>query len=170
MGAGEQHDDCGGCRIHGLASVLSINPSSPGSVPRIGRLLDAHSYCKRRAASIWISIQNGVPQSWDEAIKRAKIKKLSPHSCRHGFAKTMLHNGIVKTIAKLGGWKDAATLLRTYALAMGDRTVTNVLFSANLIQGARSRPVDTEKEQKNGTSDSPSLGRDHPLAGIAERV
>ena len=40
------------------------------------------------------------------------------------------------TVAKMGGWKDAATLVRTYAHAMGDRTVTNVLFDTKLTQDA----------------------------------
>lgn len=79
-----------------------------------------------------------VRQSWDAAINRAKIRKLSPHSCRHGFATTMLHNGVdVKTVAKLGGWKDPTTLVRTYAHAMGDRTVTNVLFGTKSTQARR---------------------------------
>lgn len=77
--------------------------------------------------------RESVRQVWDAAIKRAGIKKLSPHSCRHGFATSMLHAGIdVKTVAKLGGWKDVATLVRTYAHAMGDSTVTNVLFGTPL--------------------------------------
>ena len=77
--------------------------------------------------------RESVRQVWDSAIKRAGIKKLSPHSCRHGFATSMLHTGIdVKTVAKLGGWKDVATLVRTYAHAMGDSTVTNVLFGTPL--------------------------------------
>ncbi|MCR5856589.1 site-specific integrase [Mesorhizobium sp. J428] len=82
--------------------------------------------------------RESVRQVWDGAIKRAKIKKLSPHSCRHGFATTMLHNKIdVKTVAKLGGWKDVATLVRTYAHAMGDPTVTDVVFGTNLAQDAK---------------------------------
>lgn len=78
---------------------------------------------------------NAVRQVWNNAIKRAGIKQLSPHSCRHGFATTMLHRGIdVKTVAHMGGWKDVATLVKTYAHAMTDRTVTNVLFDTELAQ------------------------------------
>lgn len=80
--------------------------------------------------------RENVRKAWDAAIARAGIKKLSPHSCRHGFATTMLHAGVdVKTVAQMGGWKDVATLVKTYAHAMTDRTVTNAIFGTNLTQG-----------------------------------
>lgn len=79
--------------------------------------------------------RENVRKVWDAAIARAGIKRLSPHSCRHGFATAMLHAGVdVKTVAKMGGWKDVATLVKTYAHAMGDRTVTNVIFGTKLTQ------------------------------------
>jgi integrase len=81
--------------------------------------------------------RDNVRQVWNAAIERAGIRQLSPHSCRHGFATSLLHAGIdVKTVAELGGWKDVATLVRTYAHAMSDRTVTNVLFGTDLTQTA----------------------------------
>ncbi|MCG7508678.1 tyrosine-type recombinase/integrase [Mesorhizobium retamae] len=86
--------------------------------------------------------RESVRQVWDAAVKRAKIKSLSPHSCRHGFATTLLHRGVdVKTVAKLGGWKDVATLVKTYAHAMGDRTVTDVLFGTKLTQDENGKAV-----------------------------
>ncbi|KFB08841.1 tyrosine-type recombinase/integrase [Nitratireductor basaltis] len=79
--------------------------------------------------------RENVRKVWDKTITRAGIKRLSPHSCRHGFATTMLHAGIdVKTVAKMGGWRDVTTLVKTYAHAMGDRTVTDVVFGTNLTQ------------------------------------
>lgn len=79
--------------------------------------------------------RENVRKVWDAAIERAKIRKLSPHCCRHGFATAMLHAGIdPKTVADAGGWKDVATLVRTYAHAMGDRTITNVVFGTELTQ------------------------------------
>lgn len=79
--------------------------------------------------------RENVRKAWDAVIKRAGIKSLSPHSCRHGFATTMLHAGVdVKTVAQMGGWKDVATLVKTYAHAMDDRTVTNVIFGTDLTQ------------------------------------
>lgn len=49
----------------------------------------------------------------------------------------MLHAGYdEKTVAEMGGWKDAQTVLRTYAHAITDRTVTNVLFGTPAPQRA----------------------------------
>ena len=76
-----------------------------------------------------------VKKTWDNVIKRAGIVRLTPHCCRHGFATTMLRLGYdVKTVAKLGGWKDAATVLKTYAHALDDQTVTDAMFGTNLTQ------------------------------------
>ncbi len=69
--------------------------------------------------------------AWDNVVKRAGIERLTPHSCRHGFATTMLRAGFdVKTVAKLGGWLDAATVLNHYAHAMDDLTLTDAVFGA----------------------------------------
>lgn len=73
---------------------------------------------------------------WDVAVKRAGIKRLTAHCCRHGFATTMLHAGYDPiTVAELGGWKDAAQLFKTYGHAMKDRTVTNALFGTSRAHG-----------------------------------
>ncbi|ESY21385.1 site-specific integrase [Mesorhizobium sp. LNJC394B00] len=109
-----------------LVAALSNIPSNRNPEDRVFRYVSRES----------------VRQVWDAAIKRAGIKKLSPHSCRHGFATTMLQSGIdVKTVAKLGGWKDVATLVKTYAHAMSDLTLTNVIFGTNLAQPENSRVV-----------------------------
>ena len=63
---------------------------------------------------------------WRAACKRAKIKQLSYHSCRHGFATAMLHAGVDPiTVAKLGGWKDAKHVFATYGHAMDDETLAD---------------------------------------------
>ena len=70
-----------------------------------------------------------VGQVWSNVCKRAGIAKLTPHSCRHGFATTMLQAGIdPKTVAVRGGWKDVATVMKHYAHAMDDPTITDVIF------------------------------------------
>jgi integrase len=67
-------------------------------------------------------------EAWDNVIKRAKIKRLTPHSCRHGFATGLLHRGVDPvTVAKLGGWKTPALVLSTYGHALRDTTVSNLL-------------------------------------------
>lgn len=89
-----------------------------------------------------------VGQTWDAVIKRAKIARLTPHSCRHGFATTMLRAGFdVKTVAKLGGWKDAATVLKYYAHALDDPTLTDALFGTNLTQDTITKPATNRKKR-----------------------
>lgn len=73
--------------------------------------------------------RGSVRGPWNNVAKRAEIERLTPHCCRHGFATSMLRKGYdVKTVAVRGGWKDATTVLRTYAHAIEDQTVTDVLF------------------------------------------
>ena len=60
--------------------------------------------------------------------------------------RAMLQAGYdVKTVAERGGWKDAATVLRTYAHAIKDRSVTNVLFDTRETQEVSKKPVTTRK-------------------------
>lgn len=66
---------------------------------------------------------------WRNAIKRAGIKPLGYHACRHGFATTLLHGGVdVMTVAKLGGWKTPALVLSTYGHPVRDPTLTERLW------------------------------------------
>lgn len=75
--------------------------------------------------------RDSIRYVWGNVCKRAGIERLTPHCCRHGFATSMLHLGFdPKTVAVRGGWKDATTVLRTYAHAMKDPTVTDALFGA----------------------------------------
>lgn len=89
---------------------------------------------------------------WGNVIKRAGIDNLTPHCCRHGFATTMLHKGFdVKTVAERGGWKDAATVLRTYAHALEDITVTDAIFGTNPTQAAKARPATNGKQKRKSS-------------------
>lgn len=87
---------------------------------------------------------------WKNVAARAGIAPLSPHCCRHGFATTLLRKGRdVKTIAKLGGWKDPAIVLNTYAHALEDQTITESLFDTNMAQvdGADKPTIKKQKEK-----------------------
>ena len=91
-----------------------------------------------------------VKQVWDNAVIRAGIVRLTPHSCRHGFATTLLRAGIdPKTVATMGGWKDVATVMKYYARAMSDPTVTDALFGTNLTQTPNIQPATTGKKTRN---------------------
>lgn len=94
--------------------------------------------------------RGSVKQPWDAAVARAGIERLTPHSCRHGFATAMLRLGIdVKTVAARGGWKDAGTVLRTYAHAIEDKSVTDALFDTKRTQSAKPNRPSTRKERGN---------------------
>lgn len=91
-----------------------------------------------------------IGNSWDVVIEKAGIKRLTPHSCRHGFATGLLRRGIdVVTVAKLGGWKTPAQVLRTYGHAIENRKLTDVLLDADLTQVS---PANELSSDKTGTS------------------
>lgn len=76
-----------------------------------------------------------VKYTWDNVVMRAGIERLTPHCCRHGFATAALRAGLdPKTVAKLGGWKDVATVMRFYAHAREDDTLSDAVFGTNLTQ------------------------------------
>jgi integrase len=65
---------------------------------------------------------------WEGAIRRAGIKRLSFHACRHGFATGLLDKGVnPKTVAERGGWKSAQHVFETYGHDVASETVTDVL-------------------------------------------
>lgn len=71
---------------------------------------------------------DSVADPWHVAIKRAGIKRVTPHGCRHGFATGLMHAGVDPvTVAKRGGWKSPAQLFATYGHAMDDETVVTRL-------------------------------------------
>lgn len=74
---------------------------------------------------------------WRAAIKRAGIKSLTFHACRHGFATAMLRAGIDPiTVAKLGGWKDPKHVFTTYGHAMSDETLADRIIGTPATQDA----------------------------------
>ncbi len=81
-----------------------------------------------------------VKDPWQVAIRRAGIARLTPHSCRHGFATGLMHKGIDPiTVAERGGWKSPAQLFKTYGHAMDDKTVSNLLIGKPRARGATNK-------------------------------
>jgi integrase len=86
---------------------------------------------------------------WDAVIKAAGIKRMTPHSGRHGFATTALQKMDPKTAAWLGGWKNIRLFMETYAHAIEDITQNEALFDAPLTQTAT---PNFKKPRKTGTT------------------
>ena len=86
-------------------------------------------------AVFWYRDPSGIKRPWLATIKFAGIDHLSPFSCRHGFATDLLRKGInVMDVAKLGRWKSAQQVLRTYGHAKNNPRLTDVLTGTSLTQ------------------------------------
>ncbi|MCE6952399.1 tyrosine-type recombinase/integrase [Cereibacter sphaeroides] len=93
--------------------------------------------------------RGSVAQPWRNAEKRAGLEHRSPHFCRHGFATLLSRRGFdVSTIARLGGWKDASVVLRSYAHAQEDRTVTTAIFDTKSTRGGKSSAATESKQRR----------------------
>jgi len=85
---------------------------------------------------------------WRKACKRAGVKALLPHACRHGFATAMLHAGYDPvTVAKHGGWKSARHVFETYGHANEDKTITDKI-AASLVQSVVAIQETTAKSKQ----------------------
>lgn len=97
------------------------------------RLLVAMANLPRDKKPFWRS-ESTLRRWWDEAVEAAAkanegFSRMTFHSCRHGFATSLLQDGVdVVTVAKLGGWSSPAQVLATYAHAIQDATLTDRLF------------------------------------------
>lgn len=101
-----------------------------------------------------------VKQAWDAVIVRAGIARLTPHSCRYGFATTLLQaRKDPKTVATMGGWKDVGTVMKYYAHAINDRTVTDAVFGRSLTQSQGAQPVNIRNKMKKGMTQALRRGR-----------
>jgi integrase len=112
----------------------------------------ALSNIKRRGPNrcvFWYANESSAKGPWRTAIKKAGIKPMSFHCCRHGFATALLRAGVdVVTIAKLGRWKSPEHVFKTYGHANEDRTITDRISGKNLTQPEKSQD---EKNEKTGT-------------------
>ncbi|MBJ2151366.1 site-specific integrase [Paracoccus sp. IB05] len=93
--------------------------------------------------------RDSVNQPWKKAVERAKLPYRSPHCCRHGFATLMLREGYdVKSVAARGGWKDPTVVLRTYAHAIADITITDAVFRTKSAQKQTMKSITIENKRK----------------------
>lgn len=90
-------------------------------------------------------------RQWDNTIIAAKLKRMTPHSGRHGFATTTLQSRKIdpKTAAWLGGWKSIRHFMETYAHAIEDITLNGVVFDTPETQAVS---ANARKTRKTGTS------------------
>lgn len=140
----------------GVATIrqTKVNDTRTAHLPSpvVAALANVPSVRAPEARVFGYAARDSVYDVWDAAVRRAGIERLTPHCCRHGFATTMLRAGYdVKTVAKLGGWKDAATVLKTYAHALDDVTVTEALFGTDLTQPKRKAPLTSRKQRRKDT-------------------
>ena len=98
----------------------------------------------------WYRTGWDLRNKWETAIRRAKIQRMTPHSGRHGFATAALRSRKIdpKTAAWLGGWKSIQHFMSTYAHAIEDITLTDVIFDTT-----DTKPVsrETKKRRRTGT-------------------
>jgi integrase len=82
---------------------------------------------------------------WNKVLRRGEMKALKPlsfHSCRHGFATSLMHKGVDPiTVAKLGGWKSAQHVFQTYGHAKDDAKLANLIVDTLEAQS----PVDEDE-------------------------
>lgn len=75
---------------------------------------------------------------WAGACERARIKFLSYHRCRAGFASGLLSRGVSPaTVADRGGWRDQVTVLKFYSEDIEEVEVTSILTGTNLTRRAK---------------------------------
>jgi integrase len=98
----------------------------------------------------WYRSPDDLDVAWDRVIERAGIKRLTPHSCRHGFATDLLRAGVdVVTVAKLGRWRSPELVLRTYGHEQNNPRLTDLLSDIPLTQRAFEN---ARNPRKTGTS------------------
>src|SRR5262245_51647528 len=114
-------------RAHMPSELIAALANIPGD--RIGQLFGFKS-------------RGNCRTQWAGAIRRAGIKKLSYHACRHGFATGLLDQGVSPiTVAKRGGWKSAQHVFATYGHDVADDDVTDILTGTKSAHADRKHNV-----------------------------
>lgn len=97
------------------------------------------------------SSRDTVKPQWNKVLRRGEMKKLKPlsfHSCRHGFATTLLHKGVDPiTVAKLGGWKSPQHVFQTYGHAKEDFRLANLLSDTPATQEMTPQQNEEQKQK-----------------------
>lgn len=95
---------------------------------------------ERRGLLFEFKSRGNCKTQWNGAIRRAGIKPLSYHSCRHGFATGLLNKGVSPaTVAKRGGWKSSQHVFVTYAHDIAEHDVTDLLTGAVPVATTKAR-------------------------------
>lgn len=90
---------------------------------------------ERRGLVFEFKSRGNCRTQWAGACRRAGIKFLSYHRCRHGFATGLLHQGVSPvTVAKRGGWKSPQHVFETYGHDIADADVTDLLTGTKSTQ------------------------------------
>lgn len=95
---------------------------------------------ERRGLVFKFKSRGNARTQWAGACRRAGIKFLSYHRCRHGFATGLLHRGVSPvTVAKRGGWKSPQHVFETYGHDIADHDVTDILTGTKEANAQRAR-------------------------------
>ena len=152
-----------GARISEALSVTWADVDLPGAKVRIsmgkagGEVRTAHmppplvaalANLPGRVGRVFVYKSRSTAKiQWEKYVEKAKIRKLSFHACRHGFATALLHSGVDPiTVAKRGGWKSAAHVFATYGHVLDDETVTDRIIDTPVTQ------KQTIQRKRKGTS------------------
>ena len=116
------------------ARKVRIAATAKGDDDRLAHMQDelivalANIPGERKGQVFQFKSRGNIKTQWAGAIRRAGIRVLSPHACRHGFATTLLDNGVSPiTVANRGGWKNARHVFETYGHDVAPVDVTDIL-------------------------------------------
>ena len=133
-------------RSKAIIRATKIGEEREAHLPQVLLVAVANIEGERSGKVFKYSSRSTAKIQWKAAIKRSKLKHLSFHACRHGFATALLHKNVdVITIARLGGWKSAAHVFETYGHARKDSTLPDLIIDTPLTQTA---PPDQKKVHK----------------------